>query len=97
MDDWLGWLQWPAMVVSVVAAFLVGSTAAGRRKAGFWVFLFSNLLWIAWGVPAQAYALVCLQVALGVMNVRGMRKNEKEQRKEEGDGSPGSQAGVRPG
>lgn len=78
MDNWLDWLQWPAMVISVVAAFLVGSTSAGRRKAGFWVFLLSNVLWIAWGLPAHAYALVCLQVALGVMNVRGMSKNGKQ-------------------
>ena len=79
MDDWLGWLQWPAMVVSVLAAFLVGSTDPGRRKAGFWLFLLSNLLWIGWGIPAQAHALVCLQVALGAMNIRGMKKNEKEE------------------
>ena len=78
MDNWLDWLQWPAMVISVVAAFLVGSTSAARRKAGFWVFLLSNVLWIAWGLPARAYALVVLQVALGIMNVRGMKKNERQ-------------------
>lgn len=82
MDNWLDLLQWPAMVVSVVAAFLVGSTDAGRRKAGFWLFLLSNVMWIVWGLPAHAYALVVLQVALAAMNVRGMRKNQKEEAQE---------------
>lgn len=78
MGEWLDWLQWPAMAVSVAAAFFVGSTNPRRRKAGFWLFLLSNVMWVAWGWPAQAYALVCLQVALGAMNIRGMKKNEKE-------------------
>ena len=54
---WLDYLQWPAMLVTVVAAWLVASAHRRRRKVGFWVFLASNLLWIAWGLYAQAYAL----------------------------------------
>ena len=72
----LGLIQWPAMVVTVVAAWLVGSRTKKRRAIGFWVFLASNVLWIAWGVPAHAYALIVLQVALAVMNIRGAGKNE---------------------
>ena len=72
----LGLIQWPAMVVTVVAAWLVGSRTKKRRAIGFWVFLASNVLWIAWGVPAHAYALIVLQVALAVMNLRGAGKNE---------------------
>ena len=90
MDNWLDLLQWPAMVVTIVAAFLVGSTSAGRRKAGFWIFLLSNVLWIAWGLPAKAYALVVLQVALAAMNVRGMRKNRKQQAQAEARGEGGT-------
>lgn len=74
--DWLGLLQWPAMVASVVAAWLVGAQAKGKRKAGFWVFLVSNVLWIAWGWKTGAWALVALQVALIVINVRGTVKND---------------------
>jgi hypothetical protein len=73
--EWMAWLQWPAMVASVLAAWLVASTHAGRRKVGFWVFLASNILWVLWGVHDNAYALIALQVVLAVMNVRGVRKN----------------------
>lgn len=69
-------LQWPAMVLSVLAAWLVGSTNERRRYAGFWVFLASNVLWIVWGWSTQAWALVLLQFVLGLMNVRGMKKAE---------------------
>ncbi|RZL04352.1 MAG: hypothetical protein EOP36_00555 [Rubrivivax sp.] len=68
-------IQWPAMAVTVLAAWLVASASEKRRGLGFWVFLLSNALWIAWGLQAQAYALVTLQICLGFMNIRGARKN----------------------
>lgn len=64
-------VQWPAMAVTVIAAWLVASRSERRRAAGFWWFLASNVLWIVWGWHAQAYALIVLQVALAAMNVRG--------------------------
>jgi hypothetical protein len=74
--EWLTWLQWPAMVASVLAAWLVASTHAARRKVGFWVFLASNVLWVLWGVNDGAWALIALQLVLAAMNIRGVRKNE---------------------
>ena len=74
MSELVDALQWPAMVVTIAASWLVGSTHRGRRRAGFWIFLVSNALWIAWGWHAGAFALVVLQVALAIMNVRGMAK-----------------------
>lgn len=71
------WLQWPAMVVTVMAAWLVGSRDLKRRRAGFWVFLSSNLLWVAWGWQAGAWALLVLQFCLAAMNIRGARKNDE--------------------
>jgi hypothetical protein len=56
-------LQWPAMVVTVAAAYLVASQSQRRRGVGFWLFLASNVLWIAWGWHASAAALIVLQVA----------------------------------
>lgn len=70
-------LQWPAMVVTVTAAWLVASQNAKKRAWGFWVFLASNLMWIAWGLHAKAWALIVLQLALATLNIRGVRKNEK--------------------
>lgn len=69
-------IQWPAMVASVVAAWLVGSQSKRRRLHGFWWFLGSNALWIAWGWHDHAWALIALQVALAALNIRGAKKND---------------------
>ena len=72
--DLIDLVQWPAMAVTVVAAYLVASSRQGRRNAGFWVFIASNVLWVVWGVHTGAYALIGLQICLAFMNVRGARK-----------------------
>lgn len=68
-------VQWPAMAVTVLAAWFVGSQRARRRMIAFWCFILSNILWVIWGLHADAYALIVLQLFLCVMNVRGFRKN----------------------
>ena len=73
-------LQWPAMVVTVLAAWLVASRSAVKRSWGFWTFLASNVLWVVWGLYARAYALVVLQVCLAALNVRGTVKNSSDAR-----------------
>ncbi len=75
--DGLDLLQWPAMLVTVIATGLVGSRRAGHRRTGFWLFLLSNALWIVWGLHASAYALIVLQVCLIGMNIRGARQQAK--------------------
>lgn len=74
--DSLDLMQWPAMIVTVAAAWLIGSTHDGKRRIGFWLFLLSNLLWIGWGWHRQAYALIVLQLCLAALNVRGVKKAE---------------------
>jgi len=74
--DVLHQLQWPAMVVTVVAAWLTASQSKRKREFGFWVFLVSNVLWVVWGWHDGAYALVALQIVLAIMNIRGVYKNE---------------------
>ena len=74
--DSLNLIQWPAMVVTVAAAWFVASRARARRRAGFWLFLLSNVLWILWAIPERAYALLVLQICLAVMNIRGERRND---------------------
>ncbi|MBD8542976.1 MAG: hypothetical protein RR983_20670 [Massilia sp.] len=76
MDGFIDFLQWPAMAVSLIAAYLVGAKRAERRILGFWTFIFSNVLWIIWGWHDEAWALIALQVALLAMNVRGIFRNE---------------------
>jgi hypothetical protein len=73
------WVQWPAMIVTVISSWLVASRHKRHRAWGFWTFLLSNVLWVAWGVPNNAWALVALQVALAGMNIRGVRKTEEKQ------------------
>jgi hypothetical protein len=77
--EYLDWVQWPAMVVTILAAWLVGSQQERRRKFGFWMFLLSNVLWVIWGVYDEAWALILLQLGLAVMNVRGTIKNAAAQ------------------
>jgi hypothetical protein len=74
--QWIALIQWPAMVATLFAAWLVASRHKKARMVGFWVFLLSNVLWIAWGWHADAYALIVLQVGLAALNIRGVRKNE---------------------
>ncbi len=76
MSDLLDLIQWPAMVVTVVASWLVGSTHRRRRLYGFWTFLTSNVMWSVWGWHTDAYALITLQLCLAAMNVRGIFKVE---------------------
>lgn len=76
--DWIDFLQWPAMVVTVAAAWLVASTSRRKRMAGFWVFLSSNVLWSIWGWHTGAWALIVLQVCLAIMNARGVYKNDPD-------------------
>lgn len=66
------------MVASVVAAWLVASSREHKRGWGFWIFLLSNVLWIAWGLHAKAYALIALQVCLGALNIRGVKKTNED-------------------
>jgi hypothetical protein len=81
--NWIDWLQWPAMAVTVLAAWLVASQRKFKRNSGFWLFLASNVLWIIWGYHDRAYALILLQVCLAGLNIRGTVKNRSRQREEE--------------
>lgn len=76
MADWINLVQWPAMAITLYAAYLLGSQRADRRIVGFSMFILSNVLWIAWGWHDQAWALIVLQLGLLAMNVRGIVKNE---------------------
>ena len=68
--------QWPAMLTTLAASWLVASRSAPRRAAGFWCFIVSNALWVLWGWHDHAYALVALQFGLAALNIRGVYKNE---------------------
>ncbi len=77
--DFADLVQWPAMLVTVAASWFVASSKKNRRNTGFWLFLLSNVLWTVWGIHAQAYALIVLQIALAIMNIRGAKKNDPEE------------------
>ena len=63
------------MIVTVIAAWMVGSQKKFKRNWGFWLFLLSNVLWIVWGFHDHAYALIFLQLCLAFINIRGALKN----------------------
>jgi hypothetical protein len=74
--NYIDLVQWPAMLVTVLAAWFVASSSKSRRNIGFWLFIGSNALWVVWGFHSHAYALILLQVCLAAMNIRGARKSE---------------------
>jgi hypothetical protein len=75
--QWINWVQWPAMIATIMASWWVGSQKQLRRKWGFWTFLASNILWVIWGWHDHAWALIILQFALAGINIRGVSKNEQ--------------------
>ena len=74
METVLDLLQWPAMAITVLAAWWVSSDKDGPRRWGFWAYLLSNVLWVAWGWHTDAWALIALQFCLAAMNIRGARQ-----------------------
>jgi hypothetical protein len=76
LDSALNAIQWPAMAVTLFAAWLIASQTKQRRQWGFWTFILSNILWILWGWHDGAYALIALQIGLFFLNWRGSQKNE---------------------
>lgn len=77
-DALLDAVQWPAMAVTLAAAWLVGSQRRSRRNSGFWIFVVSNVLWTVWAWHVQAHALIVLQFGLFAINLRGAFKNEPQ-------------------
>ncbi len=73
--NWPDALQWPAMLVTLAAAWLTASKRRHRRWMGFGAFIASNVLWVAWGWHTQSWALIVLQFGLFAMNLRGLHEN----------------------
>jgi hypothetical protein len=48
------------MAVTLLAAWLV--VAPQERRARFWWFIASNILWVVWAWHVHAWALIALQV-----------------------------------
>lgn len=69
-------IQWPAMIVTLLASWCVAGQSDRMRNYGFWLFLASNALWLVWGFHTSAFALVALQLGLAAMNIRGAYKTE---------------------
>ena len=62
------------MLVTIVAAWMIASQRKFKRNWAFLLFLLSNVLWIIWGLHDHAYALILLQLALAILNIRGAMK-----------------------
>jgi len=65
------------MIATLLSSWLVAEQSKIRRQWGFWLFLISNVLWVAWGWKVNAYALVILQFGLAALNLRGVAKNKR--------------------
>lgn len=76
MEEFFALLEWPAMAISLAAAYLLASQKPEKRIIAFWLLISGNAMWIAWGWGEDAWALIALNVGLMVLNVRGIFKNE---------------------
>ena len=76
--DFLALLEWPAMAITLAAAWWMGSRKPGKRIVAFCMLIVGNLMWIGWGWGEDARALIALNVGLLALNVRGIVKNEDE-------------------
>jgi|KBSMisStaDraftv2_1062788.scaffolds.fasta_scaffold507159_2 hypothetical protein len=72
------WLQWPAMFITVVSTWMIGSKSETSRKIGFYASLAGNVLWIMWGLGTTAFAVIVLQILLAITNIRGALKAEEK-------------------
>lgn len=72
----LNLLQWPAMVASLIAAWLTASADKQQRNFGFWAYLLSNVLWVVWGWHDGSYAVAVMQIGLAALSIRGVYKTE---------------------
>jgi hypothetical protein len=75
--SWIDLVQWPAMAVTVLSAWMLASQRTWKRHEGFWLFLLSNVLWVVWGIHVRAIALILLQVCLAALNFRGVFKTSQ--------------------
>jgi hypothetical protein len=78
MEEIFALLEWPAMAISLAAAWWMGSKKADKRIVAFWMLIVGNLMWIGWGWGESAWALIALNAGLLALNVRGILKNEDE-------------------
>lgn len=78
MEEFFAYLEWPAMAVSLAAAWWLGSKKPKKRIVAFCLLIVGNIMWIAWGWPEGAWALIALNVGLMGLNVRAIMKNEDE-------------------
>lgn len=72
----LDFLQWPAMLATLIATWLCTSKQENRRNHGFWLFLLSNIQWIVWSLHDGTYAVLVMQLGLAALNIHGVRKTE---------------------
>ena len=78
MEEFFALLEWPAMAISLAAAYLLASQKPEKRMRAFILLIIGNVMWIAWGWGEDAWALIALNAGLMALNVRGIFKNEHE-------------------
>lgn len=78
MEEFFALLEWPAMAISLAAAWWMGSKQANKRVVAFAMLIVGNVMWMAWGWGESAWALIALNFGLLGLNVRGIIKNEDE-------------------
>ncbi len=67
MFDQYYYLDWLAMILSLIAVWLLGN----QSRWGFASFVLANLIWLVVGSMAGSYGIVVGNVVFLIMNTRG--------------------------
>lgn len=77
LEELLGFLQWPALVLAVVGAPLVASGVPRRVAAGFTLWAVSNVCWILWAVTTGTWSVLLMQAYFLITSLAGRRNNHR--------------------
>ncbi len=74
-------LQWPAAVIALAGAWMVGARTPRGRQIGFVCFLIANLMWCCVAIATGVWALLVMQAAFIVTSARGVISNREGNQK----------------
>jgi hypothetical protein len=76
----VNFLDWPAMLTALIGTFILSRRApsARMRRLAFFIYLVSNLLWLAWACHLRAYPMIIMQLGFLYTSIDGIRNALKD-------------------
>ncbi len=77
LHDVLLWCQWPGCVLGIIGAVYATGTTNQQRYFGFFLWVLSDLFWLAYGWEAAAYGVLASFAYFTLTSLRGMWSNRE--------------------